>query len=71
MLVLTRKVGEKIVLPNVGVEIHVNGIRGDKVSIGIEAPSDVAIHREEVWHRMRPALAVGHDAELGGDAGAA
>ena len=68
MLVLTRKVGEKIVLPDVGVEIHVNGIRGDKVSIGIDAPTEVAVHREEVWRRMRPALAVGHDAELGGEA---
>ena len=71
MLVLTRRVGEKIVLPGMGVEIHVNGIRGDKVSIGIKAPPDIAIHREEVWRRMRPALAAGDDVDLGGEAGAA
>ena len=71
MLVLTRKVGEKFVLPDVGVEISVNRICGDKVSIGIEAPPEIAVHREEIWDRMRPALSVGGDADLGGEAGAA
>lgn len=52
MLVLTRKVGQRI---RIGEEITVTVVRiqGDKVRIGIEAPPEVAIHREEVHQRIR------------------
>jgi len=48
MLVLSRKKGEKIVIPEHGITIQVVEARGDKVRIGIDAPRDVAVHRGEV-----------------------
>lgn len=54
MLVLTRKVGERI---HIGENIVVTVVRlqNDKVRIGIEAPADVDVHREEVYNRLHPA----------------
>ena len=48
MLVLTRKKDEKIII-NDNVVVMVVEIRGDRVRLGIEAPKDVAVHREEVY----------------------
>lgn len=48
MLVLTRKVNEKLVI-NDDIVITVVEIRGDKVRLGIEAPRSVPVHRHEVW----------------------
>ena len=62
MLVLTRKLGEEIVIPSIDVTIRLLDVRGDKVRLGIEAPTDVAVHRKEVWDRIRefqPANEVG------------
>ena len=47
MLVLTRKIGEEIVV-NGNISIVVVDVRGDKVRLGIEAPKEVPIHRREV-----------------------
>lgn len=47
MLVLSRKIGERLIMSN-GVEIMVVDVRGDKVRIGIEAPDSVRIFREEI-----------------------
>ena len=47
MLVLTRHDGQKIVLPALGVTFTVVRIEGDRVRIGIEAPRDVKILRDE------------------------
>ena len=47
MLVLTRKLHERIIIGK-NVKITIVDIRGDRVKIGIEAPKDVAVHREEV-----------------------
>ncbi|MFH1267256.1 MAG: carbon storage regulator [Planctomycetota bacterium] len=52
MLVLSRKIGERIVLPGNGVEIAVLAIRGKRVRIGIEAPRGAAVHRAEIWQRI-------------------
>ncbi len=54
MLVLTRKVGERIHIGD-GVVVTVVRIQNDKVRIGIEAPTQVAIHREEVYRRVQAA----------------
>jgi carbon storage regulator len=54
MLVLTRKCGEKVVLPQQQVTVTVLEVRGDRVRLGIEAPADVRIHRQEVWQRIHP-----------------
>jgi carbon storage regulator len=47
MLILSRKVGEKILLSG-GIEVVIVGIRGDKVRVGVEAPKSVAVLREEL-----------------------
>lgn len=53
MLVLSRKRGERILIGD-DIEIVVNWIKGDKVSLGIEAPRDVNIRRSEVPFQERP-----------------
>jgi carbon storage regulator len=53
MLVLTRKCGEQIVLPRQQVVLTVLQVRGDRVRIGIQAPSHIRIHRQEIWQRIR------------------
>jgi carbon storage regulator len=65
MLVLTRKVGERIHI-GAGIVLTVVRIQGDRVRLGITAPPDVAVHREEVRNRMRageaaPAVTAGED----------
>jgi carbon storage regulator len=53
MLVLTRKKGEAVVLPDQGVVFTILEIQGNKVRVGIAAPQHVEIHRREVWVRMQ------------------
>lgn len=48
MLVLSRKKGEQIVISDT-ITITIVEIKGDKVRIGIEAPDNVIVHRQEVW----------------------
>jgi carbon storage regulator len=50
MLVLTRKVGEAVMVGDVPVTVV--EISGDKVRLGIEAPEDVPVHREEVYRTI-------------------
>jgi carbon storage regulator len=52
MLVLSRKIGESIIIDG-GIRVTVTALKGDKVRIGIEAPADVRIDREEVHHRLQ------------------
>lgn len=52
MLVLSRKSGESIYIGD-DVKVTIVQIRGDKVRIGIEAPGELDVHREEVWLRMQ------------------
>jgi carbon storage regulator len=51
MLVLSRKVGEKIVVPACGLTITVVSLKGNRVRLGIAAPEDIRVDREEVWKR--------------------
>src|SRR5260370_29192146 len=53
MLVLSRKCGEKIVIPHQNITLTVLEIRGDRVRLGITAPPDVPVHRQESWQRIR------------------
>lgn len=52
MLVLTRKVDERIMIGE-DIVITVVDIRGDKVRLGIEAPAEIPVHREEVYDAIR------------------
>ena len=52
MLILTRRVGETIRI-NDEISIQVLGICGQQVRLGITAPADVAVHREEVYERIQ------------------
>lgn len=52
MLVLTRRAGESIVIGN-DVTVTVLEVRGDQIRIGIDAPRDVQIHREEVYVQVQ------------------
>ena len=51
MLVLTRKPGQSILIGN-GIEVQVLSVAGEKVRLGITAPKDVAIFRDEVLERI-------------------
>jgi carbon storage regulator len=51
VLILTRKVGESIMIGE-SVEVKVLGLRAGQIKIGIEAPKDVQVHREEIYQRI-------------------
>lgn len=52
MLILTRKVGESIIIGD-GIRVSVLEIKGRQVRIGVKAPSDVSIHREEIFRLIK------------------
>ena len=54
MLVLSRRLNEKVVLPGLNITIHVTAVNGNVVRLGIEAPPDVTIVREELLTRTPP-----------------
>jgi carbon storage regulator CsrA len=51
MLVLSRKLGERIVIPDCDLEVTVVGIVGKRVRLAVSAPAAVGVYREEVWLR--------------------
>jgi len=51
MLVLTRKIGQQVVLPEQGITIDVMEVGKTRVRLGISAPADIPVHRGEVWDR--------------------
>ena len=61
MLILTRRAGETVMIGS-DVTITVLGVKGNQVRIGINAPKDVAVHREEIYERIQSEKA-GSEAE--------
>lgn len=52
MLILTRRVGETVMIGD-DVAVTVLGVKGNQVRIGIKAPKDTPVHREEIFERIR------------------
>ncbi len=52
MLVLTRRIGEKVNIGD-GIQVMVLGISRDQVRIGINAPKEVPVHREEIYEKIK------------------
>ncbi len=52
MLILTRRVGETLMVGD-DVSITVLGVKGNQVRIGVDAPREVAVHREEIYQRIQ------------------
>jgi carbon storage regulator len=52
MLILTRRVGEALMIGD-DVSITVLGVKGNQVRLGIDAPRSIAVHREEIYRRIK------------------
>ena len=64
MLILTRRVGESLMVGD-DVTITVLGVKGNQVRVGVKAPKEVAVHREEILNRIEEGASEDSRAETG------
>jgi carbon storage regulator len=66
MLIVTRRAGETVMVGS-DITITVLGVKGNQVRIGINAPKDVAVHREEIYERIQSEKAAEQAEKAAGD----
>jgi carbon storage regulator len=68
MLILTRRVGETLMIGN-DISVTVLGVKGNQVRIGVDAPKEVAVHREEIFERIKSEQAGSSDSKASPETG--
>ena len=52
MLILTRRVGESLIIGD-HIVINILGVKGNQIRIGVKAPKEISVHREEIYNRIQ------------------